>query len=475
MHLTLRTKLLTIAGAAGAAFVVLIATQTFLARQMNHQISTIQNQFIPLIELGPRLESQFDHLRRSFQDSVAAQDTEALEKTGALRAELLKDLSSTQTVVDASRLVSLRQAIEDYGDAAYGVSRRLIKGETGIALIDLISQMQVKQARTEKLLKEAFAVDRTRLVEAFSSIKKTQDTSGRTLLAISVLCLLIVSLLSTIISRGILRALSELSSGLNRFGQGKFGEPIVVSSRDELEDVAQEANRMASRTASLLKELESFSYSVAHDLRAPLRGILGFGKIIIEDYSDKLPAEAKELLQRVVKSAKKMGQLVDSLLSLSRLARTEIKKEPINLSGLAADILTDLKVAQPKRQVEFRIQEALHAQGDLSLLRIVLTNLLGNAWKFTSKNPAARIELGAEDRKDERVFFVRDNGAGFDMQYEQKLFGTFQRLHSEEEFEGTGIGLATVQTIILRHGGRIWAEGKVDEGAVFFFTLGKGL
>ena len=232
--------------------------------------------------------------------------------------------------------------------------------------------------------------------------------------------------------------------------------------------------RVAERTAQLEaanKELEAFSYSVSHDLRAPLRSIDGFSQALLEDYADKLDQEGREHLHRVRASSQRMGELIDNLLGLSRVTRKEMRLETVNLSELAKNIAAELQQSQPERQVAFASAEGLRANADGGLMRVVLENLLGNAWKFTGKRADARIEFGVVQDNGKSAYYLRDNGAGFDMAYADKLFGAFQRLHGQKEFSGTGIGLATVQRIIHRHGGSVWAEGKVGAGATFYFTL----
>lgn len=234
--------------------------------------------------------------------------------------------------------------------------------------------------------------------------------------------------------------------------------------------------RIRERTAQLEaanKDLEAFSYSVSHDLRAPLRHIDGFSQMLLESSFEKLDDAGKSALHNIRNAAEKMGELIDGMLNLSRLTRQDMKRENVDLTMLAREIEQDLRRLQPDRRAEVVVAEGLRCFGDGALLRAVLDNLIGNAWKFTSRLDTARIAVGKMGKEDDGtiVFFVKDNGAGFDMGYAQKLFGVFQRLHSQKEFPGTGVGLATVQRIILRHGGRIWAKASPDEGATFFFTL----
>ena len=237
---------------------------------------------------------------------------------------------------------------------------------------------------------------------------------------------------------------------------------------------AELERRVHERTAELEaanQELEAFCYSVSHDLRAPLRSMDGFCQVLFEDYGERLDDRAVGYLQRVRAASQRMAQLIDDLLQLSRITRTEMQRQRVDLSQVARAIAADLVAREPEREVSFRIADGLQAVGDARLLRVALENLLGNAWKFTSKHATGQIELGRTERDGQAVFFVSDDGAGFDMAYSDKLFGPFQRLHGTTEFEGTGIGLATVQRIVSRHGGQIWAEAEVERGARFSFSL----
>jgi len=259
----------------------------------------------------------------------------------------------------------------------------------------------------------------------------------------------------------------------------------VTVSKDELQQEVEERKRAEEEIKKLNddlkhhvtqleeanKELEAFSYSVSHDLRSPLRSIDGFSQALLEDYGGKLDGEGRDYLQRVRAGSQRMAQLIDDLLNLSRVARSEMSRVPVDLSKIAKDIANGLRKSDQERNVEFVISGGLTAQGDERLLRAAMENLFSNAWKFTSIHPRGRIEFGMARRDGQPVYFIKDDGVGFDMTYVGKLFGPFQRLHSPGDFPGTGIGLATVQRIIHRHGGRIWIEGAVERGATVYFTL----
>ena len=247
-------------------------------------------------------------------------------------------------------------------------------------------------------------------------------------------------------------------------------EEHVLKLNDELEDRVQ---KRTEELESANKELESFAYSVSHDLRSPLRGMDGFSLLLLEDYSSQLDEQGQNYLKRIRATTQRMARLIDDLLKLSRVTRSEISRQEVDLSKMANEVSEELVNSQPQRHVEWSIAENLVVKADPGLMHIVLDNLLGNAFKFTSKQADAKIEMGSFQENKDTIYFVSDNGAGFDMAYKDKLFGTFQRLHNINEFEGTGIGLALVQRVILRHGGQIWAEGALEKGATVYFTLAK--
>jgi signal transduction histidine kinase len=252
---------------------------------------------------------------------------------------------------------------------------------------------------------------------------------------------------------------------LARTAAGAFARAALVTELREMNRVLEQ--RVDERT----HELEAFTHSVAHDLRAPLRGINGIAEILSESKLQQLDAEGRKYLRLIVESGNRMGQLIDDLLKLSRITRDELVRESIDLSGLVREVMQQLRDAHPNQQVTLVVADGVCAAADPRLLRIVLENLLGNAWKFSSQRASARIEFGVDQQQGAPVYFIRDNGVGFDMRYAEKLFGVFQRLHRTDEFEGTGIGLSIVHRIVTRHGGKVWAESRKGEGTTLYFSL----
>lgn len=522
MRVTFRAKLMGLVGIAALALLLLVVASAVITRREERQLSTIQERYVPKLELRPQLEGQLERIARSFQDAVAAHDLDALATTSQMKDGFLDRLAAAHDALDPSEAAALRGALEDYCAAAADVSRRLIANETGEELVAAMTDMQGKHKRVDEVLKTTTQLDRNDLGDAFMAAGGALRAGSRLRLAISLASLVAMLVLSLWLSRSLVRSVAELTAGLGRFGRGQFDHPIPIRSRDELGDVSEGANRMAeslqraqalllrarerleseveertlqltkanaaiqqlnqnleqiveARTAQLAvanRELEAFSYSVAHDLRAPLRGVTGFAEILLSDYRDKLDAEGRDCLDEILASAREMAELIDALLSLSRVTRAELRSEPVDLSALVRVVVKDLAAKQPRPCYELVVRDSVRAQMDPNLARAVLENLLGNAWKFTSKRPTPRIEFGLTAVEGDDAFFVRDNGAGFDAAYADKLFAPFQRLHTVAEFPGTGVGLATVQRIVHRHGGRIWAEGRIDEGATFYFTLG---
>lgn len=354
--------------------------------------------------------------------------------------------------------------VEDAGSASTGTSfperRHRIVGRLSIKLNGMIndSATLLKQSRAE--------------------VRRTQALGNAIVVAVTASVILLQALLIIALGRTLARHFSDLRRGAGRLAAGDLDYRIAIRDSNELTVLAAAFNEMADslqeRSAELgaiNREMEAFTYSVSHDLRAPLRGIDGFTQALQEDYSDCFDETGRDYIDRVRRAAQRMGGLIDDLLRLSRIGRQEVHFSSVDLSALALEVAAVLREREPERAVEIDVPPELLALGDRELLRVALENLLGNAWKFTSRTETPRIEVGRIQDSPERPFFVRDNGAGFDMAYGNKLFAPFQRLHTEAEFPGTGIGAALVQRIIHRHGGRIWAEGAIGKGACFYFTL----
>jgi signal transduction histidine kinase len=486
MRLTFRAKLLTVVAISAAACALCVATEVVVANRVERQLDAIRAEHLPKIGLEPELTASFDALSRAFQDAVASRDLDDLSATDRIRQQIIAHLDAAHTAIDAQHAKALLQALAVYYDVAHDLSRRLIAGETGEGMVDAIAAMQTRRNEVTRLIAETASYDEQQLAAAFTSVARSESSAAAYDLGISLAAFALVLGLSVALSRDLLQSVASLVAGFERFGRGDFTRPIPVATRDEIADVAAHANEMAMNLDALARqrdaaegalrlsnrELEAFSYSVAHDLRAPLRGINGFSRALIEDYGPSLDETAKAHLERIATSASRMGELIDALLSLARVARTEIRRERVDLTALARTVMKQLQSTQPDRAVSFVAAEGIVADGDPHLLRAVLDNLLGNAWKFTTRTNAPAIAFSAEPRDEGTVYLVRDNGAGFDEAHAGKLFVPFQRMHTTAQFPGTGIGLATVQRIVIRHGGRIWAESSVGHGATFFFTLG---
>ena len=315
----------------------------------------------------------------------------------------------------------------------------------------------------ETALSEAYEIGRRALVDGFG-ILDLVEVHRRAVAAL------------------VLSAMDREREPLNTAASTFFGElvsPFEMSFRgyrqanQDLQRLNEDLIEQKQAVESANRELEAFSYSVSHDLRAPLRSIDGFSRALLKDFGDKLDDRGKKYLAFVREGAQHMAELIDDLLELSRVSRSELSSSAVDLTALAQRVVDRLRAAEPQRQVDVAL-ESLSAAGDPRLLELVLQNLLGNAWKFTAKCEGARIELAHIEKDGRTIYLVRDNGAGFDMKYAKKLFGVFQRLHPTTDFEGTGVGLAIVQRIVHRHGGDVWADAEVGQGATFYFTLDGG-
>lgn len=340
--------------------------------------------------------------------------------------------------------------------------------------------------RSQILISDALTLDRNSHLEMVNAERRALVT----VMAVLMVGALATAAISMILRKSILRPLAELHQGTEIVAGGNLDYETGRKGEDEIGRLAEAFDQMTRRLRQVYhdldqrirdrtlqleaanRELEAFAYSVSHDLRAPLRRIDGFSQAILEDCADRLDDEGRRYLHRVREGTRHMGELIDALLTLSRVTRSELNRSRVDLSVLAQEITRELQDTWPERTVSTIIEPEMWADADPRLLRIALENLFRNAWKFTRKNESARIEFATLEQDGKTVYFVADDGAGFDMRYAERLFGVFQRLHSTEEFEGTGVGLALVQRIVHRHGGEVWAEGAVDGGACVYFTLG---
>jgi len=370
--------------------------------------------------------------------------------------------------------------------------------------IDAITGLEERLVAQLLITSSSVFTDASRLAEvAQAEATEAQRVAANLTVILMIILAIAITTSSLIIARNISKPLTRLADYSRRVGEGEYTADIEIKGKDEVASVASDVKSMVGQlrkhrehleelveertsdlkartteleranteVAAINKELEAFAYSVSHDLRAPLRSIDGFSQALMEDYPDKLDEQGKDYLQRVRSAAQRMAVLIDDLLNLSRVTRSDMRRETVDLSVLAQSIAEELQETQPERQVDFVIVPGLTTNGDSQLLHQLMENLLSNAWKFTGQHPKAKIEFGTSQVDGKETFFVRDDGSGFDMNYADKLFGVFQRLHSQDDFPGTGVGLATVQRIAHRHGGQVWAEGKVEEGATFYFTF----
>jgi signal transduction histidine kinase len=479
---------------AAVALLGVTAVTLVLGSRSEQQLAGIETRYVPLIELDRDVKRTFAEVVRALEDAAGAGEEAKLEEADRLSMELTRRLAEHEQAIaeNGADPTALAAAYRAYYRMARAVSSALVAGTPAGQISDQIEAMRRARHELEPRLDAATRPDRERLAAAFASARASQDTALQIVGIVAAATFFLMALISYRMIRRMVTSLRELSDGVERLARGDFSREIEVSPGDEIGDLAREANRTATRlrefrdqTQSMLaevqrqaraaetanKELEAFSYSVSHDLRAPLRAIDGFSQALVEDEADKLSREAREHLDRIRGGAQRMGELIDDLLRLSRVSRGEFHRDTVNVSDLATQVLAELRRRDPARTVELIVQDDASAFADSRLVRILLENLLGNAWKFTGKASAPRIEFGVKTEGGERVFFVRDNGAGFDMKYVNRLFGAFQRLHRENDFPGTGIGLATAQRIVLRHGGRIWVEAEIGRGAAFYFTL----
>jgi signal transduction histidine kinase len=507
VNISTRFKL---AGLVSAAAVVATGAVLFSATQQVKQ-ELVKNEVSGEVLRGVTalryltLEYVLRHEERSHAQwelrnaSLSRLLTRKTDFTRTEEQEIVDDLRHTDESVSAV----FSQLVADYKDSESTQGPSAVAEELEARLVGEITN------KTQAMISDAVGLsERSR-----TGVLDAQWRASAAVVTFAGIVALVIAALSYLMFRGVVGPLEKLRQGTEIVGGGDLDYRLNVSAKDEIGELARafdgmteklkrttvsrdelekenaerrraEAEvralnagleqRVAARTAELRaanRELESFAYSVSHDLRAPLRHMDGFSQALIEDYGEKLEGEAKEFLLRIRSGSVRMGQLIDDLLKFARMSRGEVDREPTDLSALAHRIVEELHQAQPDRKPVIEIAPSMTAHVGARLMEVVLQNLLGNAWKFSAKNPDAEIAFGRTEHGARMAYFVRDNGIGFDMAYAGKLFTPFQRLHSSAEFEGTGIGLATVSRIVHRHGGEIWVDSAIGKGTTVYFTL----
>lgn len=380
------------------------------------------------------------------------------QQTNLLRTEMAthtqKEFDLLGKLISGSLIkgdyIAVEEAVTQWGEGQITILELKIISANGFTIANFKrDKSPVERSQYEGELKFGFGNTATiTMVKDMSAVRAEANKLALQLISFS---MLLVALLGFLLQRTAVRPLQQ-----------------EITEREKAEE---ELQRQANELHETNMELEAFSYSLSHDLRTPLRSIAGFSRILQVDAREKLNAEEKDQFDRIVSASKYMAELIDDMIVLSRVMRGNIRRDEIDLTDVARATATRIDATDKNRKVDWKIEEGLIINGDKKLITLMFDNLFGNAWKYSSKTKMPRIEFATTDHNSEKVYFVKDNGIGFDMRYANKLFGTFQRLHKVDEFTGTGIGLATVQRIIHRHGGRIWAEAKEGDGATFFFTL----
>jgi signal transduction histidine kinase/DNA-binding response OmpR family regulator len=507
MKHALRAKLIAIVGTAALAFVSLIVASTLIEERAEHQLTNIQRRYVPKVELEPQLDAQLEKIRRGFQDAVAAHDFDTLAGTSALRDKFFDLLAGARGAVDPVEAAALHQAIEDYYATAQDVSRRLMDGETGEALVNAMTDMQAKNARAAELLKRVATFDKGQLNDAFSQATRAQVEAGRVRLLVSILCLVTVLLLSVWLGYGVWRRLTELTAGLKRFGQGNFERPIDVVSNDELGVVALEANHMAEslqqleaervRAAETMEKLNrslgqqneeltratraktDFLTKMSHELRTPLNSIIGFSEVMIDGKFGALNERQARYMKNVHASGRHLLGLINDLLDLSKVeaGRLEVALQPCSPRVVMTEAMATLQPVADAGKVKLVLADPQEADADAAEMvsadafrfKQILYNLLSNAIKFTP--PGGQVTLRAESMASFVRVSVTDTGAGISDEDMSRLFTPFTQLENAKEKSGTGLGLVLIKELVGLMGGRMGVKSTVGAGSTFYIEL----
>lgn len=485
--MTIRAKLFATAGLLTLVVAALVVFALIFAGRLKtelHHAQAAQEVAQSITELTLLTESYISHRepRMAIQWRSRSERIATMLADPAAHSEIRGLALTFQSLIKSFEALDKTSAQRNRLDATSA-------SEPEFQRLELAGERIAARMRTDShhLISKAFIIAQ----QAQNNAQRIQQRGSSAISAIGVVLVLISIGATLLVARNITRDINILVQGAGIMGQGQLDHRIRRSGNDEIGILARAFNAMAENIQKLTlgleervkrrtqaleaanKELEAFSYSVSHDLRAPLRAIDGFTRILLEDHAPRLDAEGNRVCTIISANSRKMGRLIDDLLAFSRLGRAALQITAVDMTALVDEVYQELTTPMERERIDFHREALPPAMGDPKMIRQVWTNLLSNAVKFTAKRKQARITVDATDHGDEVVYCVRDNGAGFEMQYVDKIFAVFQRLHTEREFPGTGVGLALVQRIIFRHGGRIWAEGAVDQGAAFHFALQK--
>jgi len=496
-RINLRAKLMAIFCVAALAFLTILLTSSFTSAQVGREIREMREQYVPKLEMGARLENQFEHLAKTFQEAVAARDVDGLDRARDLKEDLLKNLTSVSGSVGSDKTDVLRRVVEDYYVVGDDVSRRLIAQETGERVVERMAVMQAKQKAVAEVLAKTVSFKRDDLANAFASIERSQSAAARARLAISSGCLTLVIVLSFWLLRGVIRSLTVLNDGFERFGKGLFEPPIVLSGHDEFSVLARQANKMAENLKIAMRQLEAtlaltqdqnaavqeasrlkseFLANMSHELRTPLNAIIGFAQLLHDGEVRAEMPEFREFLGDILTSGQHLLQLINDVLDLSKVeaGKFEFYPEAVDLGALVREVLAVLRTTAASKgvQIEQQVDHITDVELDGARFKQVLYNYISNAIKFSPQGGRIHVRILAEVPALFRLE-VEDSGVGIAQEDLPRLFVEFQQLDagSTKKHSGTGLGLALTKRLIEAQSGHVGVSSTLGKGSTFYAVL----